>query len=156
MRMLLCDRIPLPIEHVWDFRWADKEYNQPFLNFPAPFIDSLRCQPKQLAFFSPKLHHGGSASPITGSATARVLLLTAVRYSFLPDWAQNCFAALLKAVWASRHHVLFCHFLPAILRHQEPRTDSLQSPAMVRSYSFWQSRSLHIQRIPYQEATAER
>ena len=91
MRMLLCDRIPLPIEHVWDFRWADKEYNQPFLNFPAPFIDSLRCQPKQLAFFSPKLHHGGSASPITGSATAQdtVFCLTGPK-TVLQRYSKQC------------------------------------------------------------------
>ena len=140
----------------------DKEYNQPFLKFPAPLDDSLRCQmPKQLAFFSPKLHHdGGSASPFTHHQWS-TCSLTAVRHSFLPGWAQNCWCSVTVIsvflqryskqcghYMALRHHVLFCHFLPAILRHQEPRTDSFQSPAMVRSHSFWQSRSLHIQGIP--------
>ena len=73
----------------------DKEYNQPFLKFPAPLDDSLRCQmPKQLAFFSSKLHHdGGSASPFTHHQWS-TCSLTAVRHSFLPGWAQNCWCSV--------------------------------------------------------------
>ena len=150
---------PGPREYVWDFRCgADKEYNeynQPFLNFPAPpWWFPTPPDAKTVGLFLPKLASWRQCFTHHQCHLEHSQLDCCKTQLALRGYTQNCWCsgALWLAFFCPQSSVgitasrvilsLFAHYLVAPVTTYR-RTDSFQSPAMVRSHSFWH-RSLHI------------